>query len=826
MTVPKTKTSASFNTIPKSGATSLDKISEPIKQLVYDVRALSNYINTYFYPIANSLPVIDAQSINVFLNGFDCDGFYVDNEATSTSRYYDVVRVRPTTAREAFDNLYTIVNTFSSQVTTLASQVENVGTGFTDADKIKIGASLWPGLGTSSASSPDGKANEALGSLDGLALDLYDVGTAIYNTANFATAGSLTNQTFESMITWLLEGHQQTWDAVSLGTLGHDIRATRSPTDAWIYVKNDTLTGVTNRTSVPLGVTDCLHFALDRLAFEIGELRGNASWQTDPSRAYAGGPISLEAHMLDIGTGAPGPGNTHGLNIRDIEDGVRRIDVVVKGTGVESSSGDFTSISINNTDAANEVPVPRQQGATAPYSVQNSVLMFGGRSSDEDDVVLFNDTWVWDGETWKKPVIVSDLRNGISLSGAFGAPSVPAPRYGHKLVEIDTGHILMFGGTNGIDYFDDLWAWTYDAATNVGFWREIQQIPATPGGDMPESRARYAICNIASYDYCILCGGYYQGGVLAAIWNDTWKLDYSTIENGYIVWTEISPVASYGPNCDMDMDYDQTEKKILMYGGQNNPDFTYQFDPHAMILTWHHPSVTTSPGNLYYGHDVIYIPAPTAYGYSGYGEEEGAIFCIGGASSAYGITPVVSTNKVWQWDWATTEWIDVSPTTLPTPSTVCLSATCFSPALQETVDFGQVQGSDRSWKLTFGSAIYKPGTGTTKLFYEEVEPIKVNGNVLLEIQHDRGKVPVIEAHAQITLPVLDGVPTGEILVPLPINEIVNNPLIINSSTTGLGDDKGLFVLHSYSNTSKNSTYFYWLGEQVDSGIYMHLTLLL
>ncbi|XP_049298796.1 F-box only protein 42 [Anopheles funestus] len=90
----------------------------------------------------------------------------------------------------------------------------------------------------------------------------------------------------------------------------------------------------------------------------------------------------------------------------------------------------------------------------------NQMILFGGYQNNMENLRTSNDIWVLDLErlVWKKPA-VSDLK--------------PAPRYGQFQMAVGENHILVLGGTGGVNrVFND--AWLLDMQRDTWVWKRVQ----------------------------------------------------------------------------------------------------------------------------------------------------------------------------------------------------------------------------------------------------------------------------------------------------------------------------------------------------------------
>ncbi|XP_053680619.1 F-box only protein 42 [Anopheles nili] len=102
---------------------------------------------------------------------------------------------------------------------------------------------------------------------------------------------------------------------------------------------------------------------------------------------------------------------------------------------------------------------PPMTGHTATVH-KNQMVLFGGYQQNHDRHCTSNDIWVLDLERfiWKKPD-VSDLK--------------PSPRYGQFQMAVDENHILVLGGTGGVNrMYND--AWLLDMRKDTWVWKRVQ----------------------------------------------------------------------------------------------------------------------------------------------------------------------------------------------------------------------------------------------------------------------------------------------------------------------------------------------------------------
>jgi hypothetical protein len=153
-------------------------------------------------------------------------------------------------------------------------------------------------------------------------------------------------------------------------------------------------------------------------------------------------------------------------------------------------------------ELTSEGPPGRAATAMVYDSGRQEIVLFGGQGAapaDDQPQVLYGDTWVWNGRTWR----------AASAAG-------PGPRSFHAM-SFDRRHglVLLHGGERRGVLLDDLWAW------NGAGWRELPQPGTAPG-----RRRLHAMAYDARRDKTVLYGGVGRDadGVTRA-YDDTWEWD-------------------------------------------------------------------------------------------------------------------------------------------------------------------------------------------------------------------------------------------------------------------------------------------------------------
>lgn len=216
-------------------------------------------------------------------------------------------------------------------------------------------------------------------------------------------------------------------------------------------------------------------------------------------------------------------------------------------------------------------PPGRSLGAMAFDPRSGRVVLFGGGSPNSDP--LRNDTWTWDGSTWRQehpstspplmdqPLMVYDAGNqnivlvGSLLQGDVGAtwtwdgstwrphPSTSPPRRANSgLAFAARSGVLLFGGQPGeAGALNDTWVW--DGST----WSQLH--PATT----PEGGATIMVHEDSRHD------------VLMVEHDGTWTWNGSN-------WSHLHPASVPPFQLFRSMAYDAARDRVVLFGGKSPPN--------------------------------------------------------------------------------------------------------------------------------------------------------------------------------------------------------------------------------------------------------------
>ena len=193
---------------------------------------------------------------------------------------------------------------------------------------------------------------------------------------------------------------------------------------------------------------------------------------------------------------------------------------------------------------------PARYGASMAYDpATNQLVLFGGGGTPSGGSSTLDDTWAWDGATWKK------LAPATAPTSRLEASMVDDPA---------TNQLLLFGGwTEGLGSLDDTWAW------NGATWSKLN--PATRPSP---ARYRASMAYDPATKQVMLFGGLATiGGEL----NDTWTWDGAT-------WKKLAPAAVPSTRDGAAIAYDDADNQLVLFGGRDGVNY---FDD-----TWEWTGVT------------------------------------------------------------------------------------------------------------------------------------------------------------------------------------------------------------------------------------------
>jgi pimeloyl-ACP methyl ester carboxylesterase len=218
-------------------------------------------------------------------------------------------------------------------------------------------------------------------------------------------------------------------------------------------------------------------------------------------------------------------------------------------------------------------PGGRNRPAVAYDPVRRVTVLFGG--SLPGDQTFFNDTWEYDGVSWRR-------RNTVNA---------PLPRNGAAMAyDANRGVMVLFGGyryQGGFNFYND--TWEYDG---------LQWTQRTPV-ERPQSRETAGMAYDAGRGVTVLFGGGRSAG--STTFNDTWEWDGST-------WRQRSPTLAPAARWAHTLTYDTRRNRMILFGGLtgNTSAFndTWEYDG----VNWAQIVTPMSPAARW-DHGMVYDPA-------------------------------------------------------------------------------------------------------------------------------------------------------------------------------------------------------------------------
>lgn len=227
-------------------------------------------------------------------------------------------------------------------------------------------------------------------------------------------------------------------------------------------------------------------------------------------------------------------------------------------------------------------PPPRRAAMLAYDAVRAELALFGGLLLGADGAAAANDTWRWQGDTWRSDDIAPPPRSRHSMGyqasrgsavlfggfeqhsgatlgdtwtwdeGGWRARAVlsnsPAPRAAHAMsYDSARDRVTLFGGerASGAALFDDLWEWDGER------WR------ARDTAIRPAARRGHALVYDAARGETLLVGGQGSGGLL----DDTWAWDGTA-------WQPRDSAVRPGRRREAAATYDVGRGKVVLFGGE------------------------------------------------------------------------------------------------------------------------------------------------------------------------------------------------------------------------------------------------------------------
>jgi hypothetical protein len=298
---------------------------------------------------------------------------------------------------------------------------------------------------------------------------------------------------------------------------------------------------------------------------------------------------------------------------------------------------------------------PSRRNVYAMAAMPGKTVLYGGLDqSGEGRSDAMDDTWEWDGSTWRQ---------------LFPRTS-PGKREGARMVYDEANdRLLMFGGADGNNpgarVYDDLWAW------NGEDWTEIST------AHRPQGRVPYGLAYDSARRKVVLYGGFTLPAPLVSLQvGDTWEFDGQD-------WLERHPATTPGVIQQTSMTYDPLRRQVVLAGGLSYDDGVFPRTPDTWLWDgndWTRLTPSVCPPNLN-------TPAMTFH--AGLGE----VLLFGGID---GFGTGQPSNDTWLWNG--TRWNKTSPSRA---STAAHNGLAYDPDRDRAVRFEvsrRFRGMD-TWEL-------------------------------------------------------------------------------------------------------------------------------
>jgi hypothetical protein len=278
--------------------------------------------------------------------------------------------------------------------------------------------------------------------------------------------------------------------------------------------------------------------------------------------------------------------------------------------------------------------------ALAGDKATGQVVLFGGTNDPNSIDCRLQDTWTWEGGSWRRQ----------------RPETSPAPRCASSAYDAARGEVVLWGGSDGYTDYGDTWTWdgadwverhpatsppatccsklAYDAST-----QRIVLMTAGVGETWTwdgvtwtkEDPARYPFprgggFGMARDEQHVIFFGGETCGEWCFDWQDTWSWNGAT-------WFKRHPRNSPGRRSGPAIGYDEARRRTLLFGG-----------PYGLADTWQWD------GRTWAKMDPIHVPPPRNGGRMAYDDVQGLIVMFGGQND--------SGNLGDTWTWDGTDWTE------------------------------------------------------------------------------------------------------------------------------------------------------------------------
>jgi hypothetical protein len=282
--------------------------------------------------------------------------------------------------------------------------------------------------------------------------------------------------------------------------------------------------------------------------------------------------------------------------------------MVMFGGAADTTSGldevwEWDGIDWHRATPSTGLPPARTAAAMAYDTARTTAVMFGGVA--DDGVRPLDDTWVWNGASWR----------------AAESTNAPPPRSEHAMAfDSARGRTVLFGGIGTSDSLRDTWEW--DGAR----WLE------TTSTTRPPARRGHVLVYDTARSRTLLIGGMGDGAFPQL--SDQWAWDGTR-------WTDVTPDRIPPWRMDFAAAFDSERGKLVMFGGHTASALLADVWEWDGIAWTDQTSTSGSSPAARFGHALAYDTARQL------------VVLVGGQGNSG------SLNDVWEWNGMT--WTSVSP---------------------------------------------------------------------------------------------------------------------------------------------------------------------
>ena len=337
-----------YRPIARGGGVPLDAINATMKEAIVDINNIQAFINERVWPVMQGFFLgqgLDVGMDAVVENGASGRTVPTDHLATNLDidLLWSVSNRRRLSIKESILLLSDKIDDAVADLQALVAAVTG-GTSYDDTEvrgligantlgieqlaRDMMGANYWSAFTFTSGSQT---LTNSLGKLLKAVLDLHN-GTSYLN--EFAFPGT----------------------AISLS---HTYAISQLIADVCLnpaYVCTSPF-AVMNRASTVATLQD----DINRIKWEIGDTRG-LDWEVSVTPAYGGGPVNLQAHVSEVGSGTANGNNPHGLRLANLTDWAAFLAAYSSYTGSDGftdSTPDYTSTVYINVGDSLEIAISK-----------------------------------------------------------------------------------------------------------------------------------------------------------------------------------------------------------------------------------------------------------------------------------------------------------------------------------------------------------------------------------------------------------------------------------------------------------------------------------